>query len=210
MPSMICPHSVWLVPTALALVSVGQSTAPVIAQTTYPFNANFHILITGKNITSNVAEILISGESTDAPYSLTEISGLGYTQTDLATGFFKSYTDPTTLGLQDLPLGSIIFYGDSNNKLFGFGSDIGSIDFKTLNVSSLGTLTITNGMGKFESATGTLVLSQIEPPTYEPGLSLKGQIEVNGSFQAVPEPETNNTIFVLGMMVAGMLLRQRK
>jgi hypothetical protein len=90
------------------------------------------------------------------PHELNKINGLTYTQGELATGIFRFNTDPTTLGLQDIPLGSIVFSGSGNNKLFGTDSATGMIDLTTLTATASGTFTITSGEGIFRDATGTL------------------------------------------------------
>ncbi len=107
-------HSVWLVTTALTLLSFG-SVASVNAQVTYPFQANYDTEI--KLIPTSVPNLYKTdgkGESTDAPYGLTNFKLGNYAQIDLNTGVVTYGPDPAVFGLQGLPL-------DTTVTLFGNG-----------------------------------------------------------------------------------------
>lgn len=211
---MLWSRTLWLVPAALTLVSFASSTAPAQAQTTYPFSATYNITATAKDLTPNIEEIFLSGTSIDAPYGLTEINSLSYSQTDFATGSFKYSADPTTFGLQGFPSGYTVFSGTGSNKLFALGSDsTGLIDFNTSTVTftSSGSTTIVGGEGEFESATGTLSASQSVPASIQIGVALTGEYTVNGTIQTVPEPRTDIMPLGMGAIVgAGVLLRRRR
>ena len=84
----------------VTLVCFVPSTALATTLTTYPFNATYDVVVTAQDITPNLEQTLISGTSTDAPYGLTNVNGLAYSQTNFTTGGFSSNTDPTTFGLQ--------------------------------------------------------------------------------------------------------------
>jgi len=203
-------NAVCLVLLALKLFEFGRVT-PAMAQTTYPFQAKYNVSLTGQNITPNLVELFISGEDADAPYGLTSIQGLGYTQIDSTTGFFSSNTDPTAFGLQDVPSGSITFSGSNSDKLFVSGRDNGVIDFATSRVNSSGAFNITGGSGKFENATGMLALSPVEPLSYQLGVSLKGQVKIDGAIESVPEPANSIMLLSMGVVIGGsFLLRQRR
>lgn len=160
-------HSVWLVPLALTLVGFGLNAPSATAQNTYTINSNYDVLANSRAITSDTSAVSISGESTDAPYGLTTINGLLYSQVDLATGAFRFNSDPTMFGLQDEPFGSIVF-GSGSNKLFGTDNASGMIDFGTLTATASGTFTITSGAGIFVGATGTLAFSEVDTISLDP------------------------------------------
>jgi len=208
---MFSSRILWLVPAALTLVSFGLSEAPVSAQDIYPFRAIYKITATGKEITPNLEQIFISGESTDAPYGLTDFNGLVYSQTNFTTGFFNANTDPTTFGLQGMPLGSIVFSGSGNDKLFGTENATGLIDFGNRTTTASSTVTITGGTGRFGGAIGMLNFSQVEPFSDEIRVSLKGEAVGNGTIEAVPEPRSSTIPLSMGVIIgAGVLLRRRR
>lgn len=211
---MLRSHTVWLFPLALTLVSFEPSGTQATAQTTYTFRANYDILATSRALTQDVTVTSLFGESTDAPYDLTTINGLTYSQVDFATGFFRFNTDPTTFGLQGVPSGSIVF-GSGSNKLFGTDNAVGVINFTTLTATATGTFTITGGEGIFAGATGTLAFSEVDTLSLDPTVPTRARASVNGSFQVfpvqtVPEPRTVTTLVGMGMTGAGVLLPWRR
>lgn len=202
-------NTLWHVPVSLLLSSV-LGIAPVKAQTSYPFNADYDILATARDLTPNLEQIFLSGSSTNAPYSLTKLDSLSYSQTNFTTGAYSFNTDPTAFGLQGVSSGYVTFSGSDGDKLFGTESGTGLIDFNTLTVKSSATVSITGGSGRFQGATGTLISSQIQPLSLQVGVELKGQAEVSGSVKTVPEPGI--TTALLGMSVLGcvcIILRQQ-
>lgn len=205
---MIRSYTGWFVPVALALVSFGLDAAKAIAQTTYPFSANYDIL-TGSRDTAapDVLELLIEGQSTNAPYGLTNINSQTYAQINFATSEVRIGSDPQVFGVQGLPNGSDVVFGSGSDKLFGTNSSTGLLDFRTFTQTLSGTFTITGGEGRFSGATGTLALSGTN--TFSPDLTgASGQISIIGSFQTVPEPSANLTLMAMGAIAAGVLLHQ--
>ncbi|MBD2196742.1 MULTISPECIES: hypothetical protein [Calothrix] len=209
MPLLPRSHSLWLLPIAVTLSSFTFNTTKAIAKTTYPFSANYDIFSTSIPITQNVSAASLSGESTDAPYKLNTINGLTYVEVDFATGFFRFNTDPTIFGLQDLPVGSIVF-GSGINKLFGTDIAVGQIDFTTNTAKASGTFTITGGEGIFAGATGTLSFVEFDTLSFDPAIPTKARASVNGFIQTVPEPKTNKAIIAMGAIGVGVLLRHRR
>lgn len=209
---MLQPTALRHIPLAFALIGFAPSAALAITPTAYPFDATYDVVVTAIDITPNLEQTFISGTSTNAPYGLTKVNGLAYSQTNFTTGIFSSNTDPNTFGLQGYPLGSITFSGNGSDSLFGNQVTTGSIDFNTLNVTSFGSVGITGGSGQFGNATGTLTFSQVQPLSLQPGVALTGQARVNGSFQVVPvpEPRTNAIPLVIGAIATSVLLRRRK
>lgn len=205
---MIRSHTGWFVPVALALVSFELMLQSVIAQTTYPFNANYDILARISDTAApDVLELTIEGESTKASYGLTNINSLTYAQINLATSKVRLGSDPKVFGVKGLPVGSDVVFGSGSDKLFGTNSSTGSINFGTLTQTLSGTFTITGGEGRFSGATGTLTLSGTN--TFSPDLTgATGQISVSGSFKTVPESSASPTLVAVGVMGAGVLLRR--
>lgn len=208
---MLQPTALRHIPLAFALIGFAPSAALAITPTAYPFDATYDVVVTAIDITPNLEQTFISGTSTNAPYGLTKVNGLAYSQTNFTTGIFSSNTDPNTFGLQGYPLGSITFSDNGSDSLFGNQITSGLIDFNTFNVTSSGTVTITGGSGLFSNATGTLTFSQVQPLSLQPGVALTGQARVNGSFQVipVPEPTTNAIGLVIGAIAASVLRHRR-
>lgn len=198
-----------LVPLALTTVSFGLNVPKATAQTTYTFSSNYNVSATSRAITPAISAVSISGESSDAPYGLATINGHLYSQVDFATGSYRFNTDPTIFGLQDTPYGSIVF-GSGTNKLFGTDNATGLIDFGTLTARAAGTFTITGGEGMFSGATGTLSFSEVDTLSLDPAVPTRASSSVNGSFQVVPEPKNDVTLVGMGIIGAGVVLRQRR
>jgi len=155
---MLRSQTVYLIPAVLMLICFKPNAARASALDTYTFSADYNTLNTSRVISSNVSETFITGESSDAPYGLNKINGSTYSQIDLATGIFSFNTDPTTLGLQDIPFGSIVFSGNGSDKLFGTDNATGMIDLSTLTATASGTFTITGGEGMFRDATAAILI----------------------------------------------------
>jgi hypothetical protein len=206
---MLRSHPVLLIPAALTLVGFGLSSTPAIAQTTYPFSAEYDLSNTFRPITPDVLEVTISGSTTDAPYGLTQFNGLIYGQIDFTTGRGTFNSDPTVFGLQGLPEGFIGLSGSGNDRVFGTDTATSLIDFTTLAVNASANVTITGGEGRFEGATGQLTLSEIGTFSTDPTVPYRANISVNGSFQTVPEPKTDTTLLSIGAIGAGVLLYRR-
>ncbi len=201
----------WLVPAALTLVGFGSICPAAIAQTSYTFSANYDTLNNTRNITSDILQVSPSWKSTNAPYGLTNLSGLAYSQTDFATGKFSFDTDPTKFGLQGEPTGLIVLEGSGSDKLFATDSASAVVDFQTLTATTSGTYTITGGEGRFTGANGTLDFSEVGTLSLEPNTPFKGRAEVKGSFQVlqVPEPKSDTALVVMGVFGVGVLRRRR-
>ena len=206
-------HTVWLIPLALTLGGLGLNTPSATAQTIYTINSNYDVLANSRAITSNTLAVSILGDSTDAPYGLTTINGLLYSQVDFATGSFRFSTEPTTFGLQGEPFGSIVL-GSGSNKLFGTDNASGVIDLETLTATATGTFTITGGSGIFTGASGTLAFSEVDTLSLDPSVPTRARSALNGSFQVaptqVPEPRTDTTMLLVGVIGAGVLLKRHR
>lgn len=205
---MFCSPTAWFVPLVFIL-DFGLVNSPALARNTYTFSADYDTLNTSKVISSNISEASITGESSNAPYGLNKISGLTYTQADLAAGIFSFTTDPENFGLQGIPIGSILFSGSGSNTLFGTDNATGTIDFNTLTAKASGTCTITGGEGIFRDATGTLDFSEVDTLSLNSGVPFTGRASVNGTIQIVPEPKPGIPLLSMGAIIGlGVLLRR--
>lgn len=202
---------------ALTLVGFGSSIETAKAQTTYPFNATYNgSSVLSKTITEDITTRIISGSSNDAPFGLTQASGLAYIKTDLSSGIYRLSSNPETFGLKNLPLGGITLFGKSNNKLFyQFETITGAINFENLTTSGTNINNITGGEGLFQGATGTLTGSEVYELAnllIDPTSVSKGIVKINGAInvptsQKVPEPST--TAALLGISITGAAFLSR-
>lgn len=192
---------------ALTLVGFGSSIETAKAQTVYPFNATYNgSSVLSGTITEDITTRIISGTSNNAPFGLTQASGLAYVKTDLSSGSYRLSSNPETFGLQNLPLGGITLFGEGNNKLFyQFESITGTINFENLTTTGTNINNITGGEGLFQGATGTLTGSEVYELAnllVDPTSVSKGIVIINGAItvptsKKVPEPSA--TVALLGI-----------
>jgi hypothetical protein len=206
-------HAARLFGVAFALGGVGVGVPKAIAQTTYPFEANYNTQTILRPIAPNISEATVTGESTDAPYGLTKLDVRTYSQLDPNTGAVTFNADPATFGLDNLPvLFDTILSTDDGEQLFTITSDINAaIDFENQTLSGSGIQTVTGGTGRFAGATGELSFIQTDILSPDPTAPSGGQAFVTGSFetpQAVPEPRTEATLAVIGALGASFLMRR--
>ena len=204
----------WLVPAVLALIGFGLDIKSATAQTNYKFNATYDVFSTSKPVTLDVSATTISGQSIDAAYDLTKVSGLTYSQIDFANGEFRFNTDAVTFGLQGLPVGEVVLFGKGSNKLFGTNNATGVIDFLSSKGTATNIFTITSGEGLFKGAVGTLTLEEVYQISLDPNIPTTGTSKVNGTIQVfqetVPEPNTATTSALIGLMGAAFWLRRQR
>ena len=203
-----------LVTVPLALICFGLDVKSAIAQQLYTFNATYDIFSTSKPITPDVSITTISGQSVDAPYDLTKVSGLTYSQVNFATGELRFNTDAATFGLQGLPIGEVVLFGNGSNKLFGTNNAIGVIDFLSSKGTATNIFTITSGEGLFKGAVGTLTLSEVYQISLDPNIPTTGKSKVSGTIQVfsqtVKEPSTTTASALIGMMGAAFWMRRQR
>ncbi|WP_375502184.1 hypothetical protein [uncultured Nostoc sp.] len=202
-----------LVTVALALIGFGLDVKSAIAQQLYTFNATYDVFSTSKPITPDVSVTTISGQSIDAPYDLTKVSGLTYSQVNFAIGEFRFNTDAATFSLQGLPAGEVVLFGNGSNKLFGTNNATGIIDFLSSKGTATNIFTITSGEGLFFGAVGTLRLREVYQISLDPNIPTTGKSKVSGTIQVfsqtVKEPSTTTASALIGMMGGFWLRRQR-
>ncbi|MFL9456004.1 MULTISPECIES: hypothetical protein [Nostocales] len=205
----------WLTPVAITLLSFGLYAKRAMAVIGNPFEAKYNTEYTFVPITDNISRVAIIAESEDAPYGLTYFLNATYSLNDPTAESITFNSNPTELGFNDLPpAGDIIFYGEGRrDNLFGTLTSKSLLDFQNLIGTTTGTVSITDGSGKFKGATG--IFSFIESNTLDPNTKapLKSQIFLKGSFQtvqSVPEPTSITTLVIIGMIGAAFQLRQHR
>ncbi len=207
-------YTAWLVPVVFALIGFGLDVKSATAQQLYKFNATYDVFSTSKPITPDVSATTISGQSIDAPYDLTKVSGLTYSQVNFATGEFRFNTDAATFGLQGLPVGEVVLFGNGSNKLFGTNNATGVIDFLSSKGTATNIFTITSGEGLFEGAVGTLTLREVYQISLDPNIPTTGKSKASGTIQVfsknIPEPSTTTASALIGMMGAAFWLRRQR
>lgn len=207
---MFRSNSKWLLPVTVCLATFGSILPAVSAQVNYTLSANYNTLNTSVNVAPNIVQVSPSWTSTDASFGLNTLSGLLYGLTDFNTGKFTFDTDPTKLGLQGFPIGSVVIEGSEGDKLFATDSAVGLINFQTFTAKTTGVYTITGGDGKFKGAIGKLDFSEIGTLSLDPNTPFKGKASVIGSFQVytVPEPKYEAALLLLSVFGVRVQLRR--
>ncbi|MDF5721349.1 MAG: hypothetical protein PUP91_12905 [Rhizonema sp. PD37] len=197
----------WIVPTALTLATFGAAGKSAIAQTPYNFSVTYDTTVTiVPTNTPNIVRATITGESKDAPYGLTSFisDDYGLTNTDPVTNITKTTfnSDPTVFGLVGQQVFSDRYYGGAN-ELFGKASDSAEINPAAGTIQGGGTITIFNGTGIFQNATGQIAFTEADQLT-DPTVPAKGQALLKFSLQ-VPQkvPEATPNIALIGMGMVG-------
>lgn len=190
---------------SLALL-MGLNETKANAQITFPFEATYNTQRFFEQIQNDVFKLTVTGESTDAPYGLTNFIRMNYIERSII-GVESTDPDATAFGIEGLPILTDTFFGSGNDKLFASTSTTVLRNFEDVTISVFGTTTIVGGEGNFQGATGTLTLS--ENATFNPNI---GTAVISGSFtvpQRVPEAGNNTTLVGIGIIGASLSLRQR-
>lgn len=203
-------HITWLVPIALTFISVGCSATKALTQTTLPFDTFYDTEVVLEPVTPNVSKASISGFNPNAPYGLTNFTSTNYSQFDPQTNTFTFVPDASQFGLEGLPVGTDVYFGSGEDKLFGNSNATAVIDLTNNTLNGSGTVTITGGAGRFNNATGILNFSETESLNQDPTASLKGRAFLSGNIEIVPEPQTEmGTLVGIGATSASLLMRRR-
>ncbi|MBW4599705.1 MAG: hypothetical protein KME29_08825 [Calothrix sp. FI2-JRJ7] len=210
---MVRLFAAYLTPFALTLLGFGLNLKSAQAQIIYPFETIQEYETTIVPITANISRVTNTGINIDAPYGLTNFINTNYSELNPSTGVIKFSPDPATFNLENLPFGSITYFGSTNNKLFGTVSGTGLIDFQNLVGNVSDTITITGGEGKFNGATGTLTFVENNTISPNPTTMMKGRNLVSGNIIVpikVPESDTNAALIGFGLIGATTLVRRNK
>ncbi|MDF5732412.1 MAG: hypothetical protein PUP92_31540 [Rhizonema sp. PD38] len=204
----------WIVPVALTLATFGANEKSATAQTPYNFNITYDTTVTiVPTDTPNIVRATITGESKDAPYGLRSFTSddYGLTNTDPVTNITKTTfnSDPSVFGLIGQQAFSDRYYGGAN-ELFGKASDSAEINPVAGTIQGGGTITIFNGTGIFQNATGQIAFTEADQLT-DPTVPAKGQALLKFSLQ-VPQkvPEATPNIALIGMGMVGSTIVWRK
>lgn len=206
-------YNAWLFCVALTAVSFGTGANSANAQITYPFETTYDAAVNSTLLEQTNEGVIVltdvEGSSANAPYGLTDIDISSYTKINPTTGAATFNSDPAAVGLEGQPFGTLTFFGEGEDKLYG--TIEGSAG--TAQGTGTGTVTITDGEGKFDGATGSLNLTQVITSSPDPtGISepIVTLTTVKGSFQAVPEPNSSLGAMALSGIGLGWLLRRRR
>jgi hypothetical protein len=202
-----------LAPFAVTLLVFGLNPKSAQAQINYPFETIQEYETTIVPIAANISKVTNIGINIDAPYGLTNFVNTNYSELNPNTGVIKFSPDPAAFGLQNLPFGSIGYFGSTSNKLFGTVSGTGLLDFQNLIGNVADTITITGGEGKFSGATGTLTFVENNAISPNPTAPMKGRNFVSGNIITsvkVPESDTTAAVVGFGLIGSTTLLRRHK
>ncbi|MDF5726852.1 MAG: hypothetical protein PUP92_02175 [Rhizonema sp. PD38] len=135
-------------------------------------------------ITQDVSRVTITAQSKDAPYGLTNFVNTNYGLIDGATGTVTFRPDAAEFGLQNLPSGNFIFFGEGSDQLFGNITGTAKLDFLNLVGTATGSFNITGGSGRFTGATGIFSFIENDILNLDQTAPFKSQAVVSGSFHS--------------------------
>lgn len=212
----------WLVPVTLTLLGLGTNIQTAKAENTnnYQFSFDYATLVELDFDYRPDLEIIratITGESTSpAPYGLDFFTSNTYGKLqpgeDSSILNYNFNSDPSVFGLSEEPILFDIYYGNGDNKLFGRANDSAEINLVEGTIKGAGTITIYDGTGIFENATGTITFTQEDRLDPSGGPS-RGLATLNFNLQTpqdVPEPTATATLIGTGVVAAGLRIRKRK
>ena len=212
---MLRLHAKWLTSVTVTLLGFGLGDARGMAQARYPFETVQEYETSFIPITGNISQVTNIGVSVDKPYGLTNLENTNYGEFDPDTGVIIFNSDPAKFGLEGLPVGSVTFFGQGEDNLFGTISGTAMLDFQNLVGTASGAIAITGGSGRFSGATGILTFFENSTLSPDPIAPLRTQAEVSGSFdvlavEPVPEPKAPIALVSMGLIGIGMLLRKHR
>jgi hypothetical protein len=201
-----------LVPLSVMLVGLG--TTKATAQNTYDFSIVYDTVVTIDPTFRpdlGITRVTVTGETSDAPFGLTDFISNTYGRFDPATNVSIFNADASVFGLEGEPILSDRYFG-GENELFGTANDRAEFDFEAGTVSGSGIITLTGGTGIFDNAMGQISFTQNDrltsPDLTEP---FEGQAVLEFSIQtprSVPESSSNLTLIGIGAIGCGVLLRR--
>jgi hypothetical protein len=218
-------YALGLIPLTVTLTSFAIATGKANALTSYDFSIVYDTVVTidpSFRPDVGVSRVTVTGETTDAPFGLTNFVSNTYGRLDPATNVSTFNADPTVFGLDGLPVLGDRYFGGSN-ELFGTANDRAAFDLEAGTVSGSGIITLTGGTGLFADATGSIAFTQNDRLTStdltEP---FRGQARLDFTFQtpaenpsnppaeSIPEPSNFMALPVIGALWFGLRRRMRK
>lgn len=207
-----------LMPIALTLVGFVSNVKSASAAT-YDFSATYDTTVTISPFNPEFPDIVraaITGDTTDAPYGLNFFTSntYGQTSTDPVTSITKTTfnSDPTAFGLPGQQLTPDRYFGGAN-ELFGKASDSAVIDPGKGTISGGGTITIFDGTGIFQGATGQITFTEADKLGPDPTVPSQGQAVLKFSLETpkqVPEPTATPELIGITMIGGACFLLRRK
>lgn len=199
---MLRPFTAWLVPMVLTVFSFGLNVKSAQAQIQYPFETTYTSETTLVPITANILRIISQAQNDKAPYGLNRLVNVSYGNFNSDIGVITISPNPAEFGLPDLPRGNFTIFGQGQDQLFGTTRGTATLDFQNLIGNVTNTLTITGGTGKFNGATGTLLLLEnLTLNSTDPTAPVTGMPLIKGSIltpQTVPEPSLSVALVAIG------------
>lgn len=208
---------------ASTVIGFGLGAQKAAAVTTTPIDLKYilsgnFVPIPGSN--KVVAHITGNETSTPNPFGLDTVIGTTYIYFDPVTGIGDNNSNPEYFGLQNQPPGMTVYSSRNNsNKLFGtqhfMETPTGITSAGLLKALGTGLVTITGGEGELTGATGSLDVLfdetiDLANSSFYSTIEEKGYIQVPETRIQVPEPGTITPLVGMGIIGAGMLLRQRR
>jgi len=123
------------------------------------------------------------------------------------------------LGVENPQVNSDIYFGDSENKLFGQADDRAEINFFPPGspnfpgtVNGGGTITITGGTGVFENASGEITFEQSDKLPLDQNAPAPGVATLKFTVQTPQSVPESTSVFGLsaGVLGAGLVLRRNR
>ncbi|GAB1539372.1 hypothetical protein NUACC21_20380 [Scytonema sp. NUACC21] len=207
----------WFISVTLTLLGFGSSIKTATAQTTYEFTANYSTAVEINEFRPDLGIIraTITGESIGAPFGLESFISNTYGQLQPSSNpsilKYNFNSDPGAFGLTNLPVFADRYFGGSN-ELFGRASDSAEINLAEGTIRGGGNITIFDGTGIFQNATGTITFTQ-EDRLGPPGTPSQGLATLNFSIRTprtVPEPTATTTLVAIGLTGASLILSQSR
>lgn len=214
---MVRKKITWLILMTLTLIGFESNIQKATAQTSnniYKFSNDYKTSVQINDLASQPGFVraTITGTSdAKAPFGLNSFISNTYGRLEPSNNpsiiryIFNS--DPKVFGLPgNLEIFSDRYFGGSD-ELFGRASDKAEINLEAGTISGSGTITIFDGTGIFDNATGTITFTQedrLNPQGTSVGLA-KLNFHVRTPRQ-IPEPTAARTLVGIGLTGACLLL----
>ncbi len=212
---MVRKSIAWLIPT-VAIAVLG-ATNRAQAQTTKNFDIEYKTLTQISDFQPGYVRATITGTSTSpGAFGLDSFVSNTYGRLeDTGNPSLIKYTfnsDPTALGLpSNLESFHDRYFGGAN-ELFGKASDSAEINLAAGTIQGGGTITIFNGTGVMENATGKITFTQ-QDRLNPPGTPAEGvatlKFELQTPIRQVPEYTPTYTL-VSASLIGAVLFKGRK
>ena len=212
---MVRKSIAWLIPTVA--IAVFGTNVRAQAQTTKNFEIEYNTLTQISPFQTGYVRATITGTSTTpGAFGLDSFVSNTYGRIeDTGNPSLLRYTfnsDPTAIGLPSTLESFSDRYFGGPNELFGKANDSAEINLAAGTIQGGGTITIFNGTGVFENATGQITFSQqdrLGPPDVPAvGVAIL-KFEIQTPTRQVPEYTPTYTLVSAGL-IGAVLFKRRK